>query len=145
MKFSQAVQSCFSNYITFQGRAPRSELWFFALFTIVVGIAISVLEAITFGVSLAAPGMLTGIFDLIVFLPSIAVSVRRLHDLDRSGWWWWLWLIPIIGWIVLLVWMVTVGNEGENSHGPDPLGGRAEPDEVNYTHRSSIPTVTRDD
>jgi uncharacterized membrane protein YhaH (DUF805 family) len=145
MDFTQAIRSCFSQYATFQGRSPRSEFWYFALFTTSASIVIRILDALTFGFNPVGPGVLDGLFSLAVFLPTIAVSVRRLHDIDRSGWWWWLWLIPIIGWIVLLIWMITVGNERENSHGPDPLGGWVEPGEATYTHKSSIPTVTRDD
>jgi uncharacterized membrane protein YhaH (DUF805 family) len=57
-----------------------------------------------------------------VFLPSISVTVRRLHDTDHSGWWWWIGLIPLVGIIVLIVWWATPGTRGPNKYGEDPLG-----------------------
>ncbi len=90
------------------------------------------------------PAVLGGIFGLIMFLPSISVAVRRLHDTDRSGWWWWLWLIPLIGWIILIIWYATVGTDGPNRFGPDPLEGASGGDEE-FAHRSSIPSVARKD
>ncbi len=145
MDFTQAVRSCFLNYITFQGRAQRSEFWYFALFSLLGSIAISVLESLTAGISLVETGVLEGLFSLAVLLPSLAVSVRRLHDLDRTGWWWWLWLIPIVGWIILLIWMVKKGTYGDNAYGTDPLNGWIDDDDSGATHTSSIPKINRDD
>jgi len=81
-------------------------------------------------------GVLYALFSLATFLPSIAVTVRRLHDRNQTGWWWWLWLVPVIGWIVLIVWYCIKGTEGDNAYGHDPLGGAA-------TRPSSIPEVPR--
>ncbi|MCX8509112.1 MAG: DUF805 domain-containing protein, partial [Rhodobacteraceae bacterium] len=65
----------------------------------------------------------SGLFELLTFLPSIAVWVRRLHDVGRSGLWWLLALIPLIGWIILFYWSVRRGDEGPNDYGPDPIMG----------------------
>ena len=117
MTFVQAVQSCYSNYATFSGRAARSEYWFFVLFQCVVGFACGLL--MPFGIGRA----LLGIIVLANFLPSISVIVRRLHDTDRSGWWYWIALVPLVGAILLLIWFCTRGTSGANRFGADPLPG----------------------
>ena len=85
MTFQQAIASGFQNYATFAGRAARSEYWFWTLFAILVGAAAAILDAAFF------PGLHTGpihsLASLALFLPGLSVSVRRLHDLDRTGWW----------------------------------------------------------
>lgn len=132
MDFMTAVRTCFSKYVTFSGRAQRSEFWWFALFTFGGNIILSIIDSILFGAITTGPGsinastdtpVLSGIFLLITFLPSISVAVRRLHDTDRSGWWWWLWLVPLIGFIILIVWYASKGTHGTNRFGEDPLGG----------------------
>lgn len=131
MGFGAAVKTCFSKYVTFSGRAPRSEFWWFALFNTICAIVTRILDAIA-GTSyhMTAPGGATAstgfgyiytLYALVVFIPVISVSVRRLHDRDRSGWWWWLYLIPVVGAIWLLVWYCLRGTEGDNRFGPDPL------------------------
>jgi uncharacterized membrane protein YhaH (DUF805 family) len=72
-----------------------------------------------------AIGFLSLIWSLAVLLPGIAVAVRRMHDLDKSGWWVLIGLIPIIGWIIFIIWACTKGTDGSNRFGPDPLAGRA--------------------
>jgi len=118
MEFGEAIRSGFRNYATFSGRAPRSEFWWFFLFTFLVNIAGNVVDAATGGAGLINLAVALGLF-----LPSRAMAVRRLHDTDRSGWWYLIILIPLIGLIVLLVWFVTRGTAGPNRFGPDPLGG----------------------
>lgn len=126
-------------YAQFNGRARRKEYWMFALFVVIASIAIGIVEAIlgigtttttsgvpadTYGVAYSADhgfGWLGGIFVLAVLVPSIAVGVRRLHDIDRSGWWLLIGLIPLIGGIVLFVFNVTSGTRGPNRFGPDPV------------------------
>ena len=103
MGFGQAITSCFSKYATFSGRAPRSEYWYFILFTILGSVAIGILESLAIGWPLLGPCGLSVVFDLAVLLPTISVAVRRLHDLGKSGWWWWLLLVPIVGWIILVL------------------------------------------
>ncbi|MGR3344424.1 MAG: DUF805 domain-containing protein [Paracoccaceae bacterium] len=143
MVFSEAIRSCFSQYATFSGRARRSEFWYFILFTILGSFVLGMLESLAFGWSLVGPGGLSTLFDLVVLLPSISVAVRRLHDLGKSGWWWWLWLIPIVGWIILLIWYCTKGTFGSNRFGPDPFGHDENQDDEVFDHKSSIPSVAR--
>lgn len=147
MGFQDAVRSCFSKYVTFSGRAPRSEFWFFVLFTVIGSIILGVIDTILFPpISYTDTQPLSSIFGLLIFLPQLSATVRRLHDLDRSGWWWWLWLIPLIGWIILIVWYATKGTSGPNRFGPDPFGDDDPFDATDYDiSRSSIPNVRRDD
>lgn len=123
MDFQTAVKTCFANYVTFRGRAARSEYWYFVLFLMIAGAVTGVLDATLLPGSQLSP--LNSIFSLVTFLPSLAVTSRRLHDLDKSGWWQLLWAIPIIGWIVLIVWLAQRGTPGPNRFGPDPLGSMA--------------------
>ncbi len=108
-------------YAVFSGRARRKEYWFFVLFNILISIALSMIDGVL-GTTNAdtGTGILGGIYSLAVLIPSIAVLVRRLHDTDRSGWWALIGLIPIIGWIVLLVFMVQDSHPGQNQYGPNP-------------------------
>ncbi|MEK7511677.1 MAG: DUF805 domain-containing protein [Patescibacteria group bacterium] len=103
-------------YAVFKGRATRSEYWFFVLFNFIISIVLGIVAALI-GDNFNIIGMLYG---LAVLIPGIAVSVRRLHDVGKSGWMLFLSLIPIIGFIWLLVLMVTGSNEGENKYGPKP-------------------------
>ncbi len=115
MGFGEAVSKCLREYATFTGRAARSEYWYFSLFTFLVSIATNVLDA-------ASGTVVVGILaSLALFLPSIGVAVRRLHDRDKSGWWSLLVLIPLIGVIILFVWFVQRGTIGPNRFGSDPL------------------------
>jgi uncharacterized membrane protein YhaH (DUF805 family) len=115
MGFGQAISAGFSNYVNFSDRACRSEFWFWILFYY---IALAVAAIIDVAIGIYA---LTGLFELAVFLPTLAVAIRRLHDLDRTGWWILLNFIPLIGWIILLIWYCTKGTDGPNRFGPDPL------------------------
>jgi uncharacterized membrane protein YhaH (DUF805 family) len=117
MNFGDAIKSGFSNYANFLDRACRSEYWFWVLFTVVCSIVAYILDV---GIGLPVTRLL---FELVTFLPSLAVAVRRLHDLDRSGWWILLFLIPLIGAIVLIVWFCTQGTDGGNRFGRNPLAG----------------------
>jgi uncharacterized membrane protein YhaH (DUF805 family) len=114
MSFGQAISTVFSKYVTFGGRAGRSEYWYWALFTVVAAVVLTIID-------LALPyGVLGLAFDVATFLPSLAVMIRRLHDTDRSGWWWLMVLIPLIGWIVLIVWLCRRGTYGPNRFGLAP-------------------------
>jgi uncharacterized membrane protein YhaH (DUF805 family) len=115
MGFVQAISSGFSNYVNLSGRACRSEYWFWILFTALAEIVTGTIDL------LIGADVTTGLFGLATFLPTLAVTIRRLHDLDRTGWWYLLVLVPIIGWIVLLIWMCTKGTGGPNRFGADPL------------------------
>ena len=118
MNFAEAIQSGFRNYVGFSGRAMRSEFWFWFLFAVLVTIATQFLDGFLFDQQF---GLLSGIAALALFLPGLAVSVRRLHDRDKSGWFILLYFIPLIGFIILLIWYCTRGTVGPNRFGPDPL------------------------
>ena len=121
MNFLAAVKSGFSNYITFSGRASRSEFWYYHLF-FAIGNAVAIMLDMTFFPDKPYTP-LGSIFYLVTLLPTVAVSVRRLHDTDRSGWWYWLHAILVIGTIVLIVWFCKAGTSGANRYGADPLPG----------------------
>lgn len=110
-------------YVVFNGRARRKEFWMFTLFNVIISIVLNVVDRAIGTDSSAGTGLLGGIYTLLVLLPSLGVTVRRLHDTDRSGWWILIGLIPIVGAIILLVFNVQEGTAGENSHGPDPKAG----------------------
>jgi len=107
-------------YSQFSGRARRKEYWWFGLFTAGVSFVLAFFEGM---IGLAADtqvSILAGIFSLAVLVPSIAVTVRRLHDTNRSGWWTLLAMVPLIGVIVLLVFMAADSVPGTNRFGPNP-------------------------
>lgn len=112
-------------YAVFSGRARRKEYWFFTLFNAIASFAIGFVDGLLGLLNEATGfGVLGTIYLLAVLIPSIAVSVRRLHDTDRSGWWLLLALIPVVGAIVLIVFMVLDSKPGANRFGPNP---KAEP------------------
>ncbi len=111
---------CWKNYAVFQGRARRKEFWMFALFNWIICMALSMIG----GLFVDSIGMASQIpyyvYALAVLIPSIAVAVRRLHDVNKSGWWYFIALIPLIGAIWLLVLFCTEGDKGDNQYGPNP-------------------------
>ncbi len=109
------VKAVFSKYAEFAGRARRSEYWYFALFNFLVAVGLSLLGLVSDLFSI--PYYL---YSLAAFIPGLAVAVRRMHDIGKSGWWLLIAFIPLIGAIVLLVWMATEGNAGVNQYGDDP-------------------------
>lgn len=108
-------------YAVFEGRAQRKEYWFFVLFNILISIGLTIIDSAT-GMfdAQAGMGLLSGIYALAVLVPSIAVGVRRLHDTSRSGWWLLISFIPIIGTIVLIVFLATDSKPETNQYGPNP-------------------------
>jgi len=120
MGFTQAVKSCFRQYVGFRGRAPRSEYWFFVLFYFIAVLVMALGDSLLFG-SENQMAPLVSLLTLGLLLPSLAVAIRRLHDIDRTGWWVLLWFVPIVGIIVLLVFFVQRGTTGTNRFGADPL------------------------
>ena len=124
-------------YVAFSGRARRQEYWMFFLISFVIS---AVLRAIDGGIGTAnsSGGALQGIYGLAVLLPTLGVNWRRLHDTNRSGWWSLLWLIPIVGWIIIIIFLAKEGDAGDNPHGPDPKAaerfgaGGANPAEPGY-------------
>lgn len=113
-------------YATFEGRAGRTEYWFFVLFNVLAVIVLAIIDGVlgTFREE-AGIGLLSGVYALAVLIPSIAVLVRRLHDTDRSGWWILISFVPLIGEIVLLVFALLDGTPGDNRYGPNPKGEAA--------------------
>ena len=110
-------------YAVFKGRARRKEYWFFILFNLIASVVLTVIDFMT-GLLDAelGIGLLSGLYSLAVLIPSLAVTVRRLHDTDRSGWWLLIGLVPLLGAIVLLVFMLLDGTPGDNRHGASPKG-----------------------
>jgi len=102
-------------YAVFEGRARRKEYWFFVLFNLIISFVLGFIEGLFGG-----PGVLGAIYGLAVLIPGIAVAVRRLHDTGRSGWWLLIALVPVVGFIVLLVFMVLDSTPGPNQYGPNP-------------------------
>jgi uncharacterized membrane protein YhaH (DUF805 family) len=110
-----AVKTCLKKYADFNGRAARPEFWWFALFNFV---ATNVLGLIV------AP--LAGLLSLALLVPSLAVGARRLHDVNKSGWLQLLWLVPIIGWGLLIYWCVLPGDAATNQYGEPPVDSPVE-------------------
>jgi uncharacterized membrane protein YhaH (DUF805 family) len=109
MNMVEAVKTCFIKYVDFKGRASRSEYWWFFLFCLIVEI---IGHAINLNLYL--------IVALAVLLPSLTVLVRRLHDINRTGWWALILLIPVIGWIVILIFALMESTPGPNNYGLPP-------------------------
>lgn len=97
----EAFVRFFQKYAVFSGRASRSEFWWWVLANFIVGIVLGIIAAII------GTQILTYIWDLVIIVPTFALGARRLHDTNRSGWWQLLELIPIIGWIILIVWFAS--------------------------------------
>ena len=98
MNFIDAIKICFTKYAVFNGCASRPEFWWWFLFTVIASLALQ-----------AVSRDLSGAFNIVTFLPSLAVGARRLHDTDRSAWWLLLYFLPVIGWIVLIVFWAEAG------------------------------------
>jgi uncharacterized membrane protein YhaH (DUF805 family) len=107
----------FKKFGVFSGRARRKEYWLFTLINVIVGFSLGVIEAALDIASGTEESLLVSVYTLIVLIPSLAVTVRRLHDTNRSGWWCWLWMIPVIGGLILLFFSVQDGTDGENDYG----------------------------
>lgn len=134
MTFSESIKTCLSKFVTWQGRASRSEYWYFVLFAVIC-YAVSVVIDRALGLTFMMANPISGeqqsmgygyvycLTALVLLLPSLSAMVRRLHDTNRSGWWYWIALIPLIGIILLIVWFCSRGTVGNNNYGSDPLGG----------------------
>ena len=113
-------------YAVFHGRSRRAEYWYFVLFNLIVAIVLAAIDSLLGTFSSAQNiGLLSGIYSLAVLIPTLAVTIRRLHDIDRSGWWILINLVPLIGTIVLLVFALMDGTPGDNRYGPNPKGATA--------------------
>ena len=118
MNFGQAIASGFKKYVDFTGRAPRSEFWYWTLFSLLAQGAGAIID----GAVGLATSPVQSIVALALLLPGLAVSARRLHDIDRTAWWLLL-LLTGIGLILLIIWYCMRGTRGPNRFGPDPLAG----------------------
>ena len=116
MDFGKSIKICFSRYAVFSGRASRSEFWWFSLFLFIGGIVTAIIDVMILGYSAENYGPINIIFSIVTFLPGIAVGARRLHDINRSGWWQ-LIILTVIGIILLIIWWATVGQNKKNIHG----------------------------
>lgn len=115
--FGDVIKTVFNRYVQFSGRARRSEFWYWFLFVIICNIGLGTLDLALFGLD-SGFSPISSIFALGIILPNLAVAARRLHDTGRSGWWQLLMLIPLIGFIILLVWFAKRGEEHDNQYGP---------------------------
>lgn len=114
MTFQQSIRTCLNKYIDVEGRASRSEYWWFALFNLIMIIVASLLDMV-----IGLP-IFYAIVSLGLLAPAICAGVRRLHDRDMSGWWMLLMLVPLINLILLILFLLR-GTTGQNRFGPDPL------------------------
>ena len=124
----EAIISCFRNYFNFKGRALRSEYWYFFLFVFIFGIFFNIVDMYILSGKInldqSQIGIFEAVFSILVFIPHLAVSVRRLHDINRSGWWL-LISFTIIGLIPLLYWDCKRGDMEANKYGISPLSLRS--------------------
>lgn len=109
----------FDSYCRFQGRSSRSEYWWWVLFTFILGRALSLLELLL-GFSSTAAQATNGLLSLVLLLPGLGLSVRRLHDIGKSGWWILLGFIPLVGTIILIIWFAQNSQMQDNQYGPVP-------------------------
>lgn len=115
MNMQEAVRSVLSQYANFSGRARRSEYWFFYLALVIATIIAAVIDVII------GAQIVEWIVFAAVIVPNLAVGARRLHDIGKSGWWQLISIIPIVGWILIIVWFAT-DSHGDNEYGPSPKG-----------------------
>lgn len=118
MDFTTAVKTCLSKYAEFNGRAARPEYWYFFLFLLIANIIATIIDAAIFGGGAVQP--ISSIWSLAMLLPSLSAGARRLHDIDKSGWWLLLALIPVLGWILMFYWLAQPGTSGDNRFGTPP-------------------------
>ena len=107
-------------YVEFNGRASRTEFWMFALFNFIASVVLRVIDGVLGLKTAHGVGLLATIYGLAVLLPYLGVAARRLHDSGRSAWWLLLLLVPIVGWLILLVFYILESQPGDNAYGPNP-------------------------
>jgi uncharacterized membrane protein YhaH (DUF805 family) len=115
MSFGDAVKTCFTKYVDFQGRASRPEYWWFFLSYVLVYVVLGI-------IAVAAKAPILLLVLLVYLLPLLSAAVRRLHDTGRSGWWYFIGLVPFVGFIILIVFLATEGQAGPNQYGGPPGG-----------------------
>ena len=112
-------------YAVFSGRSRRKEYWFFVLFYVLISIGLGIIDVMLGLQTAKGMGILGAIYALALLVPSLSVTVRRLHDTGRTGWWILIVFVPVIGWLVLLVFMFLDSQPGDNAYGPSPKGAAA--------------------
>jgi len=117
MNFQTSIKTCFNKYADFSGRALRSEFWWFVLFSLLGGIVSVIIDVMILGYSTESNGPINLIFTVALILPGIAVTARRLHDINKSGWWQ-LIELTIIGILLIIIWNATEGEKKKNKYGP---------------------------
>ena len=118
VSFTEAIKMALQqNYCNFSGRSSRSEYWWYSLFTFILGFIVAIFAGI---LGENAGNALTGIVYLALLLPGLGLTVRRLHDINKSGWWILINLIPLVGWIIMLVWLCKDSDQTDNQYGPVP-------------------------
>ncbi|EPX85955.1 putative membrane protein [Rubellimicrobium thermophilum DSM 16684] len=114
---AEAFRRFWRNFANFSGRANRGEFWWAVLAVMLIGMAVSALDVALFGTGEEAPAVLSGLWSLATLIPSLSLGARRLHDIDRSGWWQLLGLIPLVGLIILIVWWARKPDPRPNRFG----------------------------
>lgn len=123
MTFGKSVSTCFRKYADFNGRASRSEYWWWVVFTLIIGCLFGIPSGISAAHSTVGSGLplISYIVALALFLPNLAVLFRRLHDTGKSGWWWLIGFIPFVGSIILIVFCCQSSQPFENEYGYPPV------------------------
>ena len=116
MDLQTSIKTCFNKYADFSGRALRSEFWFFCLFTFLGGIITVIIDVMILGYSVESYGPINLIFTVAMLIPSFSVTARRLHDINKSGWWQLIY-ITIIGILLMIIWNATEGENKKNKYG----------------------------
>ena len=122
MSFTESVGTCFSKYVVATGRASRSEYWWFQLFLVIIQFTTIFSDTLLFTDLVVEDGIspINTIASLAMFLPSMCAYIRRLHDVNRSGWWMFI-ALTCVGIIPLIIWVCSKGTDGPNDFGDDPL------------------------
>ncbi len=130
VSFGHSIVLFFKNYLNFQGRSSRGAYWWLVLASLIAGFILGIIEALMFGVEPDAAAPFSTLLTLATLIPSIALGVRRLHDIGRSGWWTLIFL-TIIGIVLLIYWAAQPGERATNAYGPDveANGGRGSADQ----------------
>lgn len=122
MTFVESVKSGFINYSNYRGRASRSEFWYWFLFYLLFGWFIMLgVEGYIILTKSPGLGIATGLYFLLFLCPNVSVSMRRMHDVSRSAWWLLFGMVPLVGQVYVLLWLIKEGDPGENKYGDDPL------------------------